>query len=608
MTRKWLQHAIATDYIPAIEQLQNTPKGHEQAEALNQRIRQQWSDRGSKALSQQQGLMDQTRRVIKDALGENHWSLDYIKFSREENFELNRQKQGRARDRQLQQCYLHDPDAIVARAVSLLESPDWATVAAALSLLSGRRLNEVLKTAEFELKDQWSVTFKGALKRRGETVPLIFDIPLLTTAKRFLEGVAKLRRITPSDANENKVAEMSDRHFADLVPAPAGKDKLYTHLWRSVFCCIATFWYCPKHVDDLLFKAHIMGHFETLTESEKSDGRKLQQRLETFSSERHYRLYEIEDNLIALHRGKRKGIKLGHGGIQPLDTFVAGMPEHQPEPKERKKRSSFRIWQDDKGRLNQILEQFKDAGTQQPERFHAFLNWFESQQKALTALQPEPTEVTSTKVEEKISMQSQAVATQDEELDQPELDAIEITSAPTIPSPQVARIDQLIDAIAQLVEVQTAVLQSQVNPPATPASATKPKATSAETHETVTPSQTTETSKTEQKETSQPRQRAGAAETTERINQAINAIFAYNDALDRKHTEKWAIGINTLKAFAKSQEAIVAVIGGKNRKGETIQGTRQAEIQLHHQKHQLDPDKHNYVHRGKTKIEDVVRI
>lgn len=179
----------------------------------------------------------------------------------------------------------------------------------------------------------WSVTFKGALKRRDETVPLVFEIPLLTTAKRFLAGVAKLRHITPADANENKVAEMSDRHFAGLVPAPAGKDKLYTHLWRSVFCCIATFWYCPKHLDDLLFKAHIMGHFETLTEGEKSDGPKLRQRLETFNSERHYRLYEIEDELIALHGGKRKGIKLGHGGIKPLDAFVAGLPENQPEPK-----------------------------------------------------------------------------------------------------------------------------------------------------------------------------------------------------------------------------------------------------------------------------------
>jgi len=599
MTRKWLQHAIATDYIPAIEQLEDTPRGHKQAEALNQRIRQQWSDRGSKDLTQQQGLMDQTRRVIKDSLGADHWSLNFIKFSREENFELNHQKQGRARERQLQQCYLHDPEAIVARAVSLLESPEWATVAAALSLLSGRRLGEVLYTAEFEAKDQWSVTFSGALKRRGESVPLIFDIPLLTTSKRFLEGVATLRRITPSDANEDKVAEMSDRHFADLVPAPGGKDKLYTHLWRSVFCCIATFWYCPKHVDDLLFKAHIMGHFETLTENEKSDGRKLQQRLETFNSERHYRLYEIEDELIALHRGKRKGIKLGHGGIKPLNAFVAGMPENQPAPKERKTRSSYRIWQDDKQRLDKVLEQFRDAGTQQQERFHAFLNWFESHQNTFT--QPQST------VEEDIPMQPQIVEAQSE-LDQPELDNSEVAPALTPAIGQAEKFDQLIDAIAQLVEVNKALLQAQVNPSATPARATKTKATSAETHETTTLSQATESSKAEQKETSQPRQRAGAAETTERINQAIDAIFAYNDASERKHTEKWAIGINTLKAFAKSQEAIVAVIGGKNRKGEAVEGTRQTEIQQHHQKHQIDPDKHNYIHRGKTKIEDVIHI
>lgn len=113
---------------------------------------------------------------------------------------------------------------------------------------------------------------------------------------------------------------------------------------------------------------------------------------------------------------------------------------------------------------------------------------------------------------------------------------------------------------------------------------------------------------TDEAEARSPRQRAGAAETTARINQAINAIIEYNNAPNRKHTEKWAVGINTLKAFAKSQEAIVAVIGGRNRKGEAVEGTRQKEIQQHHQNHQLDPDKHNYVHRGKIKIEEIIHI
>jgi len=34
---------IATEYIPAIKNLENTPEGQKQAEALNRQIRQQWS-------------------------------------------------------------------------------------------------------------------------------------------------------------------------------------------------------------------------------------------------------------------------------------------------------------------------------------------------------------------------------------------------------------------------------------------------------------------------------------------------------------------------------------------------------------------------------------
>lgn len=117
MTRKWLQDAIALDYIPAIEKLEDTPEGHHQAEALNHRIRQQWHDRGSKSLSQQQGLMDQTRRVIKDSLGADHWCLNFIKFTTAEYTELNNLKQKRVAQRNEATQQLDNPDAIVAEAV-----------------------------------------------------------------------------------------------------------------------------------------------------------------------------------------------------------------------------------------------------------------------------------------------------------------------------------------------------------------------------------------------------------------------------------------------------------------------------------------------------------
>jgi hypothetical protein len=65
--------------------------------------------------------MDTTRRALKDLLGEKHFSLDYIKFSTEEYIELNNLKQGRVELKNEQIQFLDDPDAIVEKAISLLD-------------------------------------------------------------------------------------------------------------------------------------------------------------------------------------------------------------------------------------------------------------------------------------------------------------------------------------------------------------------------------------------------------------------------------------------------------------------------------------------------------
>jgi len=276
--RQWLQSLFNESYLPQLERLKPSATGIKKAKALCSTMRDEWSTQGKRSLTQQKPLMDEIRFAIKQHFGADSWLLDYIRLERDEYFEINQQNAQIARSKQMQQQYISDPDAIVAKAVRLLESSEWADVACALAVLTGRRLNEVLRTAQFTVKSQWIVTFRGALKRRDEEVELIFDIPTLTTAQRVVEAIAHLRAITPPDANEATVAIVSDRHFAQLVPAPPGKGKLYAHLWRSLYACIATFWYCPKHCDDLLYKAHILGHFQTLSADEMTDETRMRHR------------------------------------------------------------------------------------------------------------------------------------------------------------------------------------------------------------------------------------------------------------------------------------------------------------------------------------------
>jgi hypothetical protein len=162
--RAWLLDAITTDYLPFLARLKDNEEGHAEAEQFNEVIRSSWAARNLSELSQQQSLMDITRRAIKDHLGEKHFSLDYIKFTTSEYIILNDAKQGRVAERNEQVQFLDDPDAIVQKAIALLKSPEWSEIAAGLSVLTGRRSSELLSTARFTKCSKWSVTFTGALR------------------------------------------------------------------------------------------------------------------------------------------------------------------------------------------------------------------------------------------------------------------------------------------------------------------------------------------------------------------------------------------------------------------------------------------------------------
>ncbi len=81
------------------------------------------------------------------------------------------------------------------------------------------------------------------------------------------------------------------------------------------------------------------------------------------------------------------------------------------------------------------------------------------------------------------------------------------------------------------------------------------------------------------------------------INQAIDAIIAYNNAPERLQDEKWAISINVLKSFANAQSVIQQVLEQRN-----------DEIATHHQQHDIEVTKQNLKHRGKQKNIDVIKI
>ena len=315
--RKWNQ-TLFNEYFSRVKQL--TPDDREIAIEGAKWVREQWAAKGKATLIQQKGLLAEFRNALKARLPENHIALQTMTFSTQEWIQVNRASMQRTAEQNQEQRIL-DPgtvNALVTRATNLLLSREWSDIAAGLALLTGRRATEVLKTGAFAPKTTFSVTFKGALKRKGEMQELSFEIPTLCAAGDVLVAWKKLRKIKPTkhlsidQCNQfsNPVAVACDRHFSELVHPPAGRDTLYTHLFRKIYATIATYFYCPPAVDEAEYRAHIQGHFsghEDLTLAERR----------SIASDRHYRSYSIQDE----YGNSQKGTRLGWRGVEVLEEF-----------------------------------------------------------------------------------------------------------------------------------------------------------------------------------------------------------------------------------------------------------------------------------------------
>jgi Telomere resolvase len=318
--RKWLQ-ALVDEYLPAVAELQDTPEDQAQSLQWATWMRQQWAAHGLTELKQQRNLMTDVRGAIKTQLGEDHLALESMNFTVAEWTMINTPIADQVARRNENVVLLDNAEAIVAQAVRLLEQREWAEVAAGLVVLTGRRSSEILGTADFQAKSQWSVVFSGALKRRGEVQRLSFEIPTLTTAERVIAALAKLRLMCPTEGlsaeqinrkYSQAVATACDRHFSNLVPHRDGRDNLFTHLFRSVYAAIATHWYAPPTVDANEYKAAIQGHYAILETTDSTLKRSL-------AASRHYNDYKIGDRTGNIDG--RQGIKLGYGGVEVIAVF-----------------------------------------------------------------------------------------------------------------------------------------------------------------------------------------------------------------------------------------------------------------------------------------------
>ena len=644
--RKWLQKLV-DQYLPAISDLEDTPEGRAEAQVWADWMKDQWAIHGLMALKQQRNLMTDVRNAIKRQLGTDHFALDSMNFTVDEWILINQPIDDQVAERNEHQILL-DPkavNALVYRATNLLNSREWSDIAAGLAVLTGRRSAEILATAQFEYKTPYSVTFTGALKRKGETQQLSFEIPTLAQAEYIINALNKLRQIVDTEGMDNTdinqkysgaVALACDRHFADLIPRREGRDNLYTHLFRSVYAAIATHWYCPPRVADIEFKAAIQGHFIVLDQTNPEKRRSL-------AAGRHYSDYKMGDGKGNIDG--RQGIKLGQPGKEVIEMFKDkssqnGKGKKSADSMAKRSRSLIQVFADERDRWIAVLDQTAPQESHQIEKTSVLLNWIEQQLEAAQAPpeadqpsgdRPISVEAVSAPLEAPsaalptidnlasgiafLTAELQAAKTHSTELerqrDQSKAEAAgyqqQVTQLQQVNAQLQTELAQFHQAQVQLepllkllqgthAPVQTlptaSALSQLIAQPSVPAAIASPPAQIAAPVATAPPAAAQAASAPAAIATAPtaPKRARSSGEITEaKINLIIDAILAYNNTPGLSHTDKWGISFPVVKELGKPmgatyQKAIKQVFED-----------RQAEIEAHHQRHGLG-SRHN---RGK---------
>jgi hypothetical protein len=253
-----------------------------------------------------------------------HLARKYLNFTIEEWAQINLPAEKSAEDRSEHQPSLEDPDGIVKLASQLLESNRWDDIVVGLAVATGRRLSEVLKTGQFFPSTRFTVMFAGQLKRRDKALAP-FEIPTLVESSLVLQAWERLHSLLDcsqlsvekvSHDYSPKVKATAIRWYKSLVPLSktAKHQDLYTHLFRSVYGCIAVFWFCPEGLSHIDYLATIMGQYWVLEAQTKQLKRDRVAAL-------HYDDYQIGNKAILKAEGQRKGVKLKDPGVSVIKAF-----------------------------------------------------------------------------------------------------------------------------------------------------------------------------------------------------------------------------------------------------------------------------------------------
>ncbi len=542
---KWLRELIRSR-LPEILPEQDPNKIKQWDYSIKEFMR----ERGLVEPRQQKDYWTDIRNAIS-TFDPSHPALSLVGLTTKQWIKINNSDRDKLQNRTTK--LINDPDAVVTKAIALLDSPQWAEITAGLATVTGRRCSELLQTAQFSYHSPYSVIFTGAAKRRTESTPLKFEIPTLAPASKIIDAISRLRELCPTDGlnlkqinqkYEEAVANACHRHFQDLVPTRDGKDNLYTHIFRAVYATIAAHWFCPTTVPVLEFRARIQGHFFLIDETDEI-------KRHSVATQRHYFDYQIGDGQGNLDG--RLGIKLSQPDVQVIAAFQQFHDNDAPDASHSSDSSTSEFLSQDRESTSTAIPH------NLVERFNHICDRF--------------------------NLQADSILTRLELL------ALHLEQTPTPASePQLNSLSTDSHAFQQLCASQHLLATALAN-----LTSTQPGSI----HTQISPANYTQLINSTQNlsvEPSTPKPPKNSLALAH-VNYVIDTVIAYNNHPQRTHRNKWRIGVSLLKRLTTVNQNLIY----------QVLKQRHHQIEQHHLSHQLSKT-HNHKGHSALHLTDVIHI
>ncbi len=285
-----------------------------------------------------------------------------------------------------------------------------------------------------------------------------------------------------------------------------------------------------------------------------------------------------------------------------IEAFKVAVESKVPLVKpQRRQAVKVRVWREDRDRFEAVFQRLALEGNQM-DRFAALLKWVEQhlEQPMLTAQSVEleseqelASAKTESRQEEREVLEQSLVET--EEAMQGEPDISPTPTAQEQAWQQITALSTTVNRLVeQLAEERTELLKFRTLQPSAGSSHRAGRTTASTAKSKVA------TPAAKLVATGSDAELPGAIRTTEnaeaKVNAAVDAIVAYNNALGRMHQEKWAFGVAQLKRLTRANQKVI----------ERVVEQRRSEIEKHHQQHELGPNHNIKKGRQGIRIENVV--